>query len=296
MVSDDDKRSAPRIAELEAALAEARAACAAKDRLLSMVSHELRSPMSALLGFSQLLLRDAKSDPHLHRHQRRLETIQEVGDHIVHLLDDLGSLARSEATAASIDLQCLDLGHAMREVAGIFQETAEEAGVHLESVPLPNGTPNVRADRMRLRQILLNLVSNAVKYNRPGGSVTLDVSRLETARIRVIVMDTGTGIPFEKQSGLFGAFHRAGRENGPIPGTGLGLLLARRMAEQMGGTVAFRSVPGEGSAFWVELDALDPVSFARENEDAPLPDSPSGCYCLHPQDECPLGRRSPDAA
>ena len=268
--SDEIRLLKERIGELEASLAEARVACATKDAFLSAISHEIRSPMSAMLGFSQLLLKEARGSLPV-RNQRQVEAILRAGEHIVGLLDDVAGIACAQMVHPSSEIDGVDLGRVIREITSILQGAAGETGVRVKSLPLPDGAPKARADRRRLMQILLNLGSNAVKYDRPGGSVTLVVSLPSTDRIRIIVTDTGCGIPFDKQGSLFRPFQRAGQESSSIPGTGLGLVLARRLAEQMGGTVAFRSVPGEGSTFWVELEVHEPLASSPRVEETALP-------------------------
>lgn len=119
-------------------------------------------------------------------------------------------------------------------------------------------------DRTRFSQILMNYGSNAIKYNRPGGKVTLRVSQAVAGRVRVTVADTGIGIPAKEQEGLFQPFHRAGQENGPIEGTGIGLAITKRLAALMKGITGFRSTPDEGSEFWVEMPAAAPAAAGPE--------------------------------
>src|SRR5690606_33942208 len=121
--------------------------------------------------------------------------------------------------------------------------------------PLPEGLPMVSADRTRFVQILMNLGSNAVKYNRPLGSVRFDVSAPDADHVRICVQDTGIGIPLDKQAAIFQPFQRAGQEAGPIEGTGIGLVITKRLASLMNGDIDFESEPGRGSRFWVTLPA-----------------------------------------
>ena len=147
----------------------------------------------------------------------------------------------------------------------------------------------VSADRTRFAQIVMNLGSNAIKYNRPGGSVTLCASLSTPATLRVVVADTGIGIPVDKQSKLFQPFQRAGQETGPIEGTGIGLVITKRLAELMGGSVGFRSAPGAGSEFWVDLPAHVPRASADATAVAPADSTPrlegrSGRLVLYVED------------
>jgi CheY-like chemotaxis protein len=136
------------------------------------------------------------------------------------------------------------------------------AGIRLGVAKLPADLPAVSADRLRFAQIVMNFGSNAVKYNRPGGTVTIQVSMSDQGSLRISVADTGIGIPADKQDKLFQPFQRAGQETGPIEGTGIGLLITKRLAELMGGRVGFRSAAGVGSEFWVELPVSKAVALA----------------------------------
>jgi signal transduction histidine kinase len=140
----------------------------------------------------------------------------------------------------------------LRVVKKTLEPMASRAGLTLDVEP-PHATLAVRADRTRLSQILMNYGSNAIKYNRPSGDVTFSAESIEDDCARIRVSDTGMGIPAEKQGKLFQPFHRAGRESSSIEGTGIGLVITKRLAELMGGAVGFRSVPRVGSEFWVDM-------------------------------------------
>ncbi len=246
-LTDDVRREE----ELRAARTAADVASAAKSEFLSSMSHELRTPLNAILGFAQLLQRDRR-EPLSDRHKARVEQILKGGGHLLRLIDDVLDLSRIEAGRVSISTEPVGVAEVLEEVLATLRPVADRAGVRVDLAPLP-GRPTVVADRTRFAQILMNYGSNAIKYNRRGGRVTFAVSQLGPDRLRVTVSDDGAGIPVDKHDKLFQPFQRAGQETGPIEGTGIGLAISKRLAELMHGSVGFRSVPSEGSDFWVEM-------------------------------------------
>jgi PAS domain S-box-containing protein len=243
--------------ELREARSAAEAASAAKSDFLSSMSHELRTPLNAILGFAQLLARDRK-EPLSDRHKERANHILRGGEHLLRLIDDILDLSRIEAGRVSVSTEPVSASDILEEARLTLEPLAARTGVLLEVVAGAEPLPMVSADRTRFAQIVMNLGSNAIKYNRPGGSVTLWASTPTPTTLRVVVADTGIGIPVDKQSKLFQPFQRAGQETGPIEGTGIGLVITKRLAELMGGSVGYRSVPGTGSEFWVDLPAHVP--------------------------------------
>ena len=241
-----------RAEELRLARAAAEAGSAAKSEFLSSMSHELRTPLNAILGFAQLLKRDRK-EPLSSRQQERADQILKGGEHLLRLIDDILDLSRIEAGGISISTEPVGVAEVLEEIRTTLQPMATAQAIRLELAVPAGELPMLSADRTRFKQILMNFGSNAIKYNRPAGSVVFAVSLPGADRLRVTVRDTGAGIPLEKQDKLFQPFQRAGQEAGPIEGTGIGLVITKRLAELMGGDVGFRSVPGQGSEFWVDM-------------------------------------------
>jgi PAS domain S-box-containing protein len=253
--------------ELREARATAEAASDAKSEFLSSMSHELRTPLNAILGFAQLLGRD-KKEPLSERHKERVSQILRGGEHLLRLIDDVLDLSRIEAGRVSISTEPLAVSEVLNEVRATLEPSAARGGVRISlDSPVPD-LPRIHADRTRFVQIVTNFATNAIKYNQPGGSVTVSARPSGDNILRVSVVDTGMGIPVESQDKLFQPFQRAGQETGPIEGTGIGLVITKRLAELMGGRVGFRSSPGKGSEFWVELPTESSRPAAAAVQDA----------------------------
>ena len=249
-----------RKAELLAAHAAATAGSAAKTEFLSSMSHELRTPLNAVLGFAQLLERD-KKQPLTERQQERVRRILTGGEQLLRLVDDVLDLARIEAGRVAISVEPVDVDEVINEVKRTLEPMQARQGIEIVLEPHAH-VPLVAVDRMRFSQILTNFCSNALKYNRPHGSVTVAVGPGAPGRVRITVTDTGYGIPNAKQSLLFQPFQRAGQETGPIEGTGIGLVITRKLAALMNAEVGFESTEGRGSSFWV--DVVEHAAMRRE--------------------------------
>jgi PAS domain S-box-containing protein len=251
-----EQRVAQRTHELEQEIAERRRAEAvaeqanqAKSDFLSRMSHELRTPLNAILGFGQLL------DMSVERPEDResVEQILKGGRHLLNLINEVLDISRIEAGRLSLSPEPVEIGEALRRVVELARPLATARNVRLTADADGVAHRYVLADTQRLQQVLLNLVSNGIKYNRPEGSVTVACAPGAPGRLRLSVKDTGAGIPAALRPRLFLPFDRLGAETQGVEGTGLGLALSKRLAEAMGGTVGVDSVEGTGSVFWVDL-------------------------------------------
>lgn len=222
------------------------------------MSHELRTPLNSILGFAQLLQRD-KRTPLNERQQEKLEYVLKGGEHLLRLIDDILDLSRVEAGRVTVSSEPVGVADVLAEVKATLDPMATRMGINVRVLPLPNLPLQVVADRTRFSQILINFGSNAIKYGKRGGTVTFAVSEPKSGLVRISVIDSGIGIPFDKQDKIFQPFQRAGQEAGPIEGTGIGLAISRRLADLMGGSVGFSSAPDQGSDFWIDLPRHDAV-------------------------------------
>jgi PAS domain S-box-containing protein len=264
--------------ETEKALREAKEdaerANLAKSEFLSRMSHELRTPMNAVLGFAQLLEIDSPRA----EQRESLGHILKGGRHLLGLIDEVLDISRIEAGHLAVSLEPVPLGDVVQEALDLIHPLAEKWNVRFAGVPPEAVDRYVRADRQRLIQVLLNFLSNAAKFNRPEGTVTVSVEDVSGDRLRLTVSDTGLGIPPEKMTRLFTPFDRLGAEETGVEGTGLGLALTRRLVEAMGGTVGAESAVDRGSTFWLQLPrAESPTGTAPLPADASAPTSgPAG--------------------
>jgi PAS domain S-box-containing protein len=232
----------------------AEAANSAKTVFLSRMSHELRTPLNAVLGFSELLAVD-EGEPLSERQRRRVALIRDAGEHLLQMIGELLDLTRIESGKLAIELADVPVAPLLHECLEMLRPRADAAGVALV-LEAPADGLKVRADPMRLKQVLLNLLSNAIKYNRPGGSVSV-AAEVQTGRIALHVSDTGVGIASADLASLFEPFNRLSHQHSTIEGTGIGLAVSRSLVDLMLGHLAVRSRPGQGSTFSVVLPAAD---------------------------------------
>lgn len=220
-----------------------------KSEYLSRMSHELRTPLNAIIGFAQLL----EMQKHNAQDAEYIEIIVSCGRHLLNLINDMLDIARIEAGKLGLSLEPVFVEDILIESCDLISPMSKQKGNPLIKKISGSNDVLVLADQQRLKQILLNYLSNAIKYNNPGVEISIGYERRPDGMLRILVADNGAGIPSEKLPLLFSAFERLGAERTTIEGTGLGLTIARQLAEAMGGRVGVDSVVGRGSVFWVEL-------------------------------------------
>jgi PAS domain S-box-containing protein len=255
--------------ELKAARSVADKANLAKTEFLSSMSHELRSPLNAILGFAQLM--ESDSPPPTPAQKESIAQILQAGWHLLKLIDEILDLAKVEAKQVPLSWEPVSLSEVMLECQGMIEPQAQQRGIHM-TYPGSDLPFYVLADRTRVKQVLINLLSNAIKYNREQGTVEVKCTESTPERIRVSVKDTGAGLNQEHLAQLFQAFNRLGQEAGGEEGTGIGLVVARQLVELMGGVIGAESTVGGGSVFWFELNSVaEPHLFPEEDKGAALP-------------------------
>ena len=253
---------------LEQAKLAAEQANQAKSEYLSRMSHELRTPLNAILGFAQLLELDELSD----EQHESLGHILSAARHLLALINEVLDIAAIEAGRLALSLEPVAVADVVSETVSLIRPLADQHSILL-GTPAHSCDQHVLGDRQRLKQILLNLASNAVKYNHQGGTVQVSCERVGGEHLRVKVRDTGPGIPAASVERLFVPFERLENQNSGIEGAGLGLPLSKRLAEAMGGTLGLATAEGEGTTFWVELPLTEgPVQrAAREQRNGSAP-------------------------
>ena len=237
--------------ELEGARSVAEKANLSKSDFLSSMSHELRSPLNAILGFAQLM--ESGSPLPTPAQKASIEQILKAGWYLLELINEILDLALIESGRLSLSVEPMSLIDVMQECQDMIEPQAQKGGIRM-SFPRFDVPSMVMADRTRVKQVLINLLSNAIKYNRTPGAVEVTCSTGTRGRIRISVRDTGEGLPPDKLAQLFQPFNRLGRESRAEEGTGIGLVVSKRLVELMGGEIGVRSTVGVGSVFWIELN------------------------------------------
>jgi PAS domain S-box-containing protein len=239
--------------ELKRARSAAEKANLAKSAFLSSMSHELRSPLNAILGFAQLINSD--SPPPTPSQTASIDQILHAGWYLLELINEILDLAQIESGKLALSLEPTSLAEVMLECQAMIEPQGQKRGIKM-TFPQFDLPCFVRADRTRLKQVLINLLSNAIKYNQPNGTVVVDVDRVCTPEhTRVSVKDTGAGLPPDMLMQLFQPFNRLGQETKSEEGTGIGLVMSKRLVELMGGEIGVESTVGLGSVFWFELNS-----------------------------------------
>jgi len=236
---------------------EAEKANRAKSEFLSRMSHELRTPLNAILGFAQLLEMSA-----LDRDKREaVAQILKAGQHLLGLINEVLEISRIEAGRLSLSPEPVSISSAIQEALDLLTPMAVRRNIQLRDEGGKERRRYVMADQQRLKQVLLNLMSNAIKYNSDDGAVTILSEEIDGSRLRIKVRDTGPGIKPDSLNKLFTPFERLGAEQTGVEGTGLGLALSKRLLEMMGGSIGVENNPDRGATFWMELPLVqDPVA------------------------------------
>jgi signal transduction histidine kinase/ActR/RegA family two-component response regulator len=239
---------------LKEAMAVAEKANLAKSDFLSSMSHELRTPLSAILGFAQLI--ESGTPQPTPSQKRSVDQILQAGWYLLELINEILDLALIESGRLSLSLEPVSLAEVMLECETLVESQAAKRGIRV-TFPQFSLPCFVSADRTRLKQVLINLLSNAIKYNTSGGTVALKCVNVSPQRIRICVEDTGEGLNPAKIAQLFQPFNRLGQEANTEQGTGIGLVMTKRLIELMGGVIGVESIVGKGSVFWIEMDLTE---------------------------------------
>ena len=224
----------------------------AKSEFLARMSHELRTPMNSILGFTQLLSLD-NENPLLDYQKENLERVSSAGNHLLNLISEVLDLSKIESGNSDIDLETVDLVPIVDNVISISHAIADQKNVSIKYEKIPEASFFVDADPLRLKQVVLNLISNSIKYNFAKGSVVVSFERLMNGNIRLGVKDTGCGISDDNKKKIFKPFERFHEDLETIEGTGIGLAISKQFVELMGGAIGFESAAGEGSFFYIDF-------------------------------------------
>jgi len=238
--------------ELERAMAAAEKANLAKSEFLSSMSHELRSPLNAILGFAQLISSD--TPPPTPMQTASIDQILHAGWYLLQLINEILDLAQIESGKLALSREPTSLTEVMSECQAMIEPQGQKRGITM-TFPSSDMPYFVDADRTRLKQVLINLLTNAIKYNRANGTVVVECCMSTPERVRLSVRDSGAGLPPDMLLQLFQPFNRLGQERSTEEGTGIGLVMSKRLVELMGGMIGVESTVGSGSVFWFELNA-----------------------------------------
>jgi PAS domain S-box-containing protein len=263
---------------LKGAMAAAEQANLAKSDFLSSMSHELRTPLSAILGFAQLM--ESATPPPSPTQKRSIDQILQAGWYLLELINEILDLALIESGKLSLSLEPISLSMVMLECQAMVEPQAHKRDITL-CFPPREVDYFVKVDRTRIKQVLINLLSNAIKYNRVGGSVVVSCVLRDQDCIRISVCDSGEGLSAEQLAQLFQPFNRLGREANAEEGTGIGLVMTKRLVELMGGRIGVDSRVGEGSVFWVEMKRTAHPELHAHATSVALPHAEQVCVATH---------------
>jgi len=259
--------------QLNEAVDAAEKANRAKSDFIASMSHELRTPLNAILGFAQLV--ESGTPAPTPTQQRSIEQILKAGWYLLELINEILDLTLIESGKLSISGESVSLTEVLAECRDMVEPQAQERGIGMVFARLESPR-HVKADRTRLKQVLINLLFNAIKYNQRGGHVTVVCTLSPPDAVRISVRDTGPGLLPEQLAQLFQPFNRLGQESGGEEGTGIGLVVTQRLVHLMGGQIGVESTPGVGSVFWVEMaltEAPQQVALEMLPADPPRPES-----------------------
>jgi len=244
--------------------AEANAANEEKSKFLSRMSHELRTPLNAILGMNELLLRD-KNEPLTIKQSDRSKKVADAGKHLLSIVDDVLDLSRIESGSVDVTLALVDCRSVIEDSIKLVEGKAVQRNINI-SYEVNHSEVFVMADSKRLKQTIVNLLDNAVKYNKQGGTVSIILKVVANRNVRISIVDTGYGIPEESIDKLFKPFSRLGADKLGIDGTGIGLNLSKQLIELMNGHIGVENKPGKGCCFWVELPYVSYKGDLKTNE------------------------------
>lgn len=247
-------------AELKRAVEKAEQANQLKSDFLANMSHEIRTPMNAILGFSESLFHKVENPAH----KQMLQSVLTSGNILLSLINDILDMSKIEAGKLELNLQATDLSNILTEIVQIFSQKAQKKNLQLIT-SIPDNLPRFKLDEIRVRQILINLVSNSIKFTETGYvsiAIQFTDEKADMGNLVLVVEDTGIGIPLSEQEIIFDAFRQqSGQSNRKYEGTGLGLAITKKLVDQMNGTIQLESIPGKGSRFIININHVEYASF-----------------------------------